>query len=67
MRSYRLHMNDKSGNCIASRVIDAETDFQAISIAEMLRGEFKGELFDRSRKVAELGANRGESHIASAG
>ncbi|HXJ00252.1 MAG TPA: hypothetical protein VNH44_03455 [Micropepsaceae bacterium] len=51
-------MIDKMGGCVAARVIDADTDFHAIALAEMLRGEFGAELFDRSRKIAELGECR---------
>ena len=51
------------GGCVAARVIDADTDFHAIALAEMLRGEFGAELFDRSRKIAEFGRQRASDEL----
>jgi len=63
VRSYRLFMLDRMGGCVAARVIDADTDFHAIALAEMLRGEFGAELFDRSRKIAEFGRQRASDEL----
>ena len=58
MGSYKLYFLDDAGACIATRTINAETDFNAVGLAEMLRGPCNAQLFDRGRKVAALGVER---------
>jgi hypothetical protein len=55
MGSYKLYFLDEAGGCIATRTLDADTDFHAVGLAEMLRGPWSAQLFDRSREVAALG------------
>jgi hypothetical protein len=57
VRTYLLYMLDRQGKCVGARVINAETDAQAVDLAEMVRGECDAHLFERRRKVAALEAS----------